>query len=660
MKERSILKNYLLAVVFLYPLFFFPLLRDSFVLSKNFFLIAASFLGLIIWLASLWQEKEVKVYVSKLDGFFLILSLFLSGYLFFLAPGNRYEALIAQPGIGTVWSLSIFYFLLGQAGGGKRFGKLIYSLGWSAALISLVNIILFVLPQSAFPLRLGGENSPLVIGGPLWSPLGSSLESLWLLIPLFVFLLTKLVRRVNREGILNDWLTFTLSVVILIGLGAAGYQLVQLKLPWLGYRTSWVVAAEGFKRQPFFGLGPGRFSEAFIIFKPASFNASQWWATRFTRSTGFYFQWWTETGLAGLVLLGWLLRHLTKRAKTGLVALKNSWLVLLILPLFLPSASLFLFMLVFWASLIEKRKEVTLPSPALAVKIISGLTALLVLVAGYFTFRSLSGEYLFYKFVRGIAAGSAQDRNYYQAVRKAPLAADFRLFRSQIDISVLNNMLNNAAQENQTLTDEQRTQLSLLAEEAIAEAKAAAALRPANVVAWENLAQVYRSLINLAEGADQWAVSAYLQAVSLDSTNPRLRTDLGGLYYSLGNYEAAARQFEVAVNLKRDYANGWYNWAWSLKQQEKLGNAVNLMQQAVFLVEANTPDYQKAQGELEEWRKELGEAQAAAAPVEGPQELIPPQPLPSPQIEEPIRLPEEAAPELEITPEPEITPEQEE
>jgi len=90
MKKRGLLTNYLLLVLFAYPLFFFPLLRDIFILGKSFFLIGAVFVGLILWLLTLWQEKEVRIYFARFEGILLILSLFLGGYLFFLSRGSRF------------------------------------------------------------------------------------------------------------------------------------------------------------------------------------------------------------------------------------------------------------------------------------------------------------------------------------------------------------------------------------------------------------------------------------------------------------------------------------------------------------------------------------------------------------------------------------------
>jgi len=152
-------------------------------------------------------------------------------------------------------------------------------------------------------------------------------------------------------------------------------------------------------------------------------------------------------------------------------------------------------------------------------------------------------------------------------------------------------------------------------------------------------------------------VSSYQQAIALDSLDPQLRVDYGGLLYGLEALGEASRQFEMAVSLKPQYANAWYNWAWVLKKQNYLQDAVNKMQQAVAAVDPISSDYEKARGELDEWEEELGQAIEQQKQQQEASELTQPEPLPSPQLEEPIELPGDAAPPLDEVPqEEEIAP----
>jgi tetratricopeptide (TPR) repeat protein len=87
-----------------------------------------------------------------------------------------------------------------------------------------------------------------------------------------------------------------------------------------------------------------------------------------------------------------------------------------------------------------------------------------------------------------------------------------------------------------------------------------------------------------------------------------LKLNLGGLFYGLNNFESADRVFEEVVVSKNDYANGWYNWAYSGKQLGKLEVAVNRMKKALELVPASSTDYETANKILVEWQKELDAA----------------------------------------------------
>ena len=115
----------------------------------------------------------------------------------------------------------------------------------------------------------------------------------------------------------------------------------------------------------------------------------------------------------------------------------------------------------------------------------------------------------------------------------------------------------------------------------IAEAKAAITLNPQKASHWENLAGIYRGIIKTAEDADAWTISSYQRAISLDPRNPSYRLSLGGVHYSLGNYESAISFFEQAVNLKPDWSNAYYNLAWAAYNVKDYTKAIKAMEKVV-------------------------------------------------------------------------------
>ena len=207
--------------------------------------------------------------------------------------------------------------------------------------------------------------------------------------------------------------------------------------------------------------------------------------------------------------------------------------------------------------------------------------------------------------------------------------------------SQTNLLLANALTQSPDLSDQDRSQIVILIQQAIREARAAVALDGGNVLAWENLGQIYRSLINLAEGSEQWAIACLDQAILLDPTNPQLRLDSGGLLYSLGSFEGASLRFQQAASLKPDWANAYFNWGLALEGQEEAEQAKLAFERTLFLL----PEEAEGRGLVEERLAALELGETAEATAAG--QIAPPEPLPSrPEgIEEEIPLPEELGPE---------------
>lgn len=234
-----------------------------------------------------------------------------------------------------------------------------------------------------------------------------------------------------------------------------------------------------------------------------------------------------------------------------------------------------------------------------------------------------------------------------KAIERNPYVPGYRRIYAQTNLALAQAIL---AKEN--LSDEEKENASTLIQQAVREAKAAVALEPNNYVHWVNLASIYKSIIGLVDGAVDWAFQAYTQAAALDPVNPMVKLDLGGLLFAANRLEEADRVFEQAVLNKPNMANGWYNWAYSAKKLGRLGDAVTRMAQAVALVPIDSGDYEKANKELGEWRKELDEAiKKQQAMVEQQQKeaetLKTPEPLPTGEKEVEVPKTELEPPKME-------------
>ncbi len=634
-----------LIITTIFPLFFSPFLSDSLMMAKLFFLAFA--LGSILLIAALrrWRPRALNYSLTPLD---LTLLLFLAtAWLswFFLPVGARVRSLLQPGGVGSLTLLSLFYFSLTQLNGRQRANWFLAGLIGAGVVASLITVALFLLPSSFFPWG--------IISDQRWSPLGSSFILWQFLLPLVVWLLVYSWRRLNQLRWRQLSLILTSLLIMAVALGLSGYQNWRQRPVILDWFSSWAIAVESFKRQPFLGVGPANFNLAFDRYRPPEFNRSDYWHLRFVAPHSWWLQVWTELGLVGLALLLLVFLHGWRGARSQSAELHwfflAAWLVPLIFPGNLVSLLVaFLALALVRGSGAKKRFSLIIGETGRdwGAAAAASLTLLFLVLGGYLAGRALGAEVLFYRGLKATAQnqGLAAYQNQFQAIKLNRFLIRFRLAFARTNLALANGL----AQKGDQLKEEEKQQISQLISQAINEAKAAVALEPKNVVAWEALAQIYRQLIPVAQGADQWATVTYQQAITLDPLNPRLRVDYGALLLSLGQPEEAAKQFELAVNLKSDYANAWYHWAWALKQQGKLEEAIQRLQQAANLLMPESADYQKVNQELTQWQQELTSNQAA------PESTPSAQPSPTPGLKEPIELPQEAAPPVEN--QPTITP----
>jgi len=634
-------------ITFLFPLFFFPTITNPIFGAKNFFLGGVVVLLLIFAGLKLVQKEKIKYTVAPLDIFVVLYLLANIISWYFLPRGAKARSLIQPLGLGSAIVLTFFYFIIGQSKAKENMERVLYALAGSGVILSLLSIVLFILPEGYSAGWLRYLNY-LTLANPFILAQFLGLVS--------VFLISQVIREINQEGEVKKWWMAVLAVIILVGTGVTTYRAIQAKPALLDWFSSWATTVEAFKREPLFGVGPRNFVTAFNRFRPREFNQTDSWNIRFGLSHSWFLQVWAEIGIIGLAILVLLLIRSVSAGKDKPV-LRYFLIAVWALLLLFPGNLISLFLLFLGLALIRgqgKEKEFNLvigeKGKNGASYLIGGLLIISGLFGGYYLYKLFLPEMTFYQAVKAASENKGGDTYDLQrkAINQNRFIQSYRISFSQTNLALARNIIQQARNQEQQLSEEQRQQVRQLISQAVNEAKSAVALEPRNVNGWENLAQVYRQLIGLAQNADQWAISAYQQAIALDSLNPRLRVDYGGLLFGFDQYEEAAKQFELAVNLKNDYANAWYNWAYSLKQQDKLQPAVERLQQAVNLVDRDSKNYEKVKEELDQWKQELGEQEEESVKEEElTEEITKPEPLPSPELDEPIELPEDAAPPLE-------------
>jgi tetratricopeptide (TPR) repeat protein len=266
-----------------------------------------------------------------------------------------------------------------------------------------------------------------------------------------------------------------------------------------------------------------------------------------------------------------------------------------------------------------------------------------------------------YKFNKSLTLLTQNDATgTYDTMREAintnPRVDRYHATFARINLALANSIAQKAVPqegvEAQEITDADRQSITTLIQQAINEGKATVSLNPLRAGNWETLAQVYRAVMPLAQGADAFTIQSYRQAVALDPLNPNLRIALGGIYYAIGNYDQAAQVFELAASAKPDLANAHYNLSLALKESGNLDRAIAEMSLVLSLITDKTSqDYNVAKQALETMQSE----KQAQAPVEAGtgEELTPPQTAEEPVLVPPLDLPEGSEPpEAPISPTP--------
>lgn len=257
--------------------------------------------------------------------------------------------------------------------------------------------------------------------------------------------------------------------------------------------------------------------------------------------------------------------------------------------------------------------------------------------------------------------GSGAYNNQIKAIGINPGFADYRAVYSQTNMALAQGFL--STENGAEVTEENKEKASTLVQQAVREAQAAVSLDQGIAAYWMNLGAIYRSLVGTVDNTLDWSMQSYQQAAIVDPVNPNINMEMGSMMYGAERYDLAERYFEEAVMDKSDMANGWYNWAYAAKKQNKLQDAVTRLSQALKLVPADSSDFTKANEELNTWNKELEDAvakyneqvkqqQAQQQTAEKTEETLKtPEKLPTMGAEEKVDVSEDQlAPPVTVTP----------
>lgn len=610
-------------------------------MGKNLIVMAGAAVGLLLWTAAMVVDKKVELKTNKFLTMLTLLAVW--GWIgwFRLKVGVRMRSITDVGGIGTLTALLAWFWLWRQTKSKEDEQQQLNWLTAAGVVVAVTSIVVFLIPVAKLPI-LWPKDNPMLSIEQTWSLTGSLLSEGILLLFLIIEWGKRLMKKLKGEDagsyIVEAVVTGGLALVLMLDL----YRIYKTGWINLDRNSAWVIAVETFKRSPIWGIGLGNFVEAFNRFRPEAYNLTKFWSNGFRLSSMGILQVWTEMGGVGMVILGLMGLRMAKLKKDF------SWTRLLVVGLaamFLPMNLVTLMLLVWAVAMVDEEgsnlslklkfdeKDVDIAKIGLGL----GLMAVSVF-GGYWLGRILMGEIYLRQSL--LAAAKNDGGGTYNLQIKAiginAYVGEYRRIYSQTNLALAKTILSN-----KDITEEDKQKASTLIQQAVREGKSAIALDEMDPNYWVNLAAIYRQIIGVVDGSADWSFQAYQQAAVLDPVNPLIKLDMGGLLYAANRFDDADRVFEQVVTVKPDFANGWYNWAYTAKQTGKLADAVTRMTQALTLVPADSGDYAKANKDLETWKKELDEAikkqnaelaarqAAAATPTPTPESLKTAEPLPT-------------------------------
>lgn len=639
----------LLFVLFISPVFVLDIFANSVNTPKMSLLVYSILLIVISKGVRALMTNKVSFSSSRFDvPVFLVILVYLISSV--TESPNKMDAFFLPGNATIVVSAGILYFIVNQLNNKEKqlTSKVIFFSGVFYSLIVLLNLagIFKAIPQLPQFMKVSS-----------FDPMGSKLAGIVLLLTVAPIGVKALLfeKDIPQKAFLIVSTIFTTFALVVNLVSIFPGRPDAPLLP--SFETSWQISVDALKINPLFGMGPGNYLTAFSRFVPLEYNQTDIWSVRFNSARNFAFTAITEVGIAGMAAFSVLLLALIKKVRENkkiedekLMSLIIMTIMLFIFPPSPVTLTLFFIFLALSSHSeaglemlnFEGTKNSRLPILVLTVP----MFAVSAVVAFYST-TVLAADIQYRSALDSIAQnnGGAAYETLQSAITANPLIDRYRVSYAQVNLALANSV---ASKEE--VTDQDRATIAQLIQQSIREGKNAVALNPTKASNWEILGGIYRQIAPLAEGANTFAAQTYAQAIALDPINPNTRIALGGVFYSAAQYKNAIDTFNLAVRVKPDHANSYYNLAVAYREDNQIDNAIAAISQVLGLVDPSTQDYEVARKALEELQEKKKNANIPSTDnLQAPEQIEP--------SENQIQLDENSAPPA--TPEQTSTPNEE-
>jgi tetratricopeptide (TPR) repeat protein len=400
----------------------------------------------------------------------------------------------------------------------------------------------------------------------------------WIILGLgFIFfvalsLKAKIFREDIHKLILPIFLVFLSALFLLLnfrvlisGLGAENLPIFRYPLESvLWQRESWEIGFKGASqdlKSVFVGSGPGTFLLDYSKFKSEKMNSGDLWSIRFDRAGNNVAEILATMGFLGLIgfalMMGFALFIMIKSQLNQRKKLTwGMFLAGLIIAQFVFYQNMVISGLFFLAlgiagnfgPLREKRysfKES--PEIGLIFETVT-IVLFLLLVAGYFYGIKFYLADLNYRKMLFEPETDKKTELIQKATQLNPYQTNYQIVSSQVLLRRLQEeILKPQEKQNQNL-------IRSIAQNMFFYAQRAKTLSPNSVNTYQNLGNIYRDLVGIAQGEpEKQAISEYTKAIELEPKNPILYTERGKIYFRMEKVEEAKKDFQRAIELAPQY-----------------------------------------------------------------------------------------------------------
>ncbi len=586
-------------LVFAFPLLFTTLTTDAFTLPKQAFLGAVLLLVFLLWGFRMITIGTVFIRRAPFDIPILLFLLIL--FISSLLSIHPYESLIQFVSI-LLCALS-YFAIVNNIKTKPSITFLLLAFFASSSVLSILSVLSY-LKIYLLPLPITQFQT--------FTPVGIVLDQALFLLLTFALsfsIAKKLTGSVKNFKEKTNGIVMLATIPTIIGFLLSVYMLFTIQKPIIlpyniGFQTAFAVISQDTERifQSFLlGSGFGTYYTDFTRFKSPSFNAYQdIWAFTFFRSSSFVLELLATTGILGfgsfLLLLITLYKIGRKHIFSSTFGLPLFFLsiVFFVFPVSFFDLTLFFIILGLFAS------ELGIHHAGSSHSFFDVELYIVAFKQGVFAFSNIQNESTTHKggdersktlpvlffiaiaivigalsyyiglflysdviFQRSLVLASQnQGSQTYDEQNKAislfPYRDSYYRIFSQTNLAVANFLSVQAQKQTPPNPQTQQTIYTLI-QQAINSARKATSLSPKSALNWQNLSTIYRSLIGFGQNAENFSALASQQAIALDPNNPDEYIVYGGIYYQLGQWDEAQRQFEAAAKLKPNFANAYYN-----------------------------------------------------------------------------------------------------